>query len=200
MRKVFFILMMIISLNNGYSQSMKVMKSALDFSNEIDSAGLVFTMPKGYHLVPIKTDPDLNYAFAIKHDREAFEVRYMYWPLKDEIEQYKKCMVDTFCQMKDPNRAYVDRMTAKMAIIAGGVAPPASSFPKPELRSEMHCDDGAFVFFTPTKEYADGYSVVQTVALHKDNVADVLVVFYSKDKTRHDALMPPVFPALTFKP
>jgi hypothetical protein len=199
-RVSYLVLVMIVLWSNNFAQSRKSLVSAPDFSSPVDSAGLVFHMPQGYHIVSLKNDTAMHYALALKNDTADFEIRYIYWPLQQEITQYKKCRADTGCKMKDPNSTYKERMMPEIIKLTGGIQPVISTFPKDALRSEVHADEGGFVFFQPAAAYAEGYSVMQTVAFHKDNVADVLVVYLSNNRKLHELLMPAVFTALIYKP
>lgn len=189
------------SWNTSFSQGMKPIKSPLEFSREVDSVGLIFNLPSGYRAVPIRSSTELDYAFIIKNRSKKFEIRYIYWSLKEKVEEYRKCMLeDPMCGLMDPNRNYVSRMLDKVVMLAGGEEPIMNALPKPALKSEMNCDDGAFAAFSPVEEHADGYGFVQAIVLHKDNVADLVVFYYGTDKKQVEQLISPVFNALIFKP
>lgn len=196
-----YILFFLISVSaDVVAQRKTITKSVEDFKAEAEAAGMLFTMPAGYHAVPIKTDYEFTYDFAIKNDTADFEIRYNIFPLQEEVAKFKKCMVDSSCKMKDPNATYRARLEDRILKISCGIPQLIAVFPRDAMRQEMNCEDGGFVFFKPDSDFGEDYKVVQTVVFHKNNVADVMINYLSKDRQLHEELMMAPFGALIYKP
>jgi hypothetical protein len=177
-----------------------IIKTVQQFQDEIDSVGLSFTMPSGYHLVPIKTNTEIRYAFAIKNDKEDFEIRYSYWSLKPLMKEYEKCKLDTGCKMDNPDRTYRLRAEEHIKKLTDGQPQAMMKFDETQLMIDFNADKGAFCFYSINNDFGKGYSIAQSVVLHKDGVADIIVTLLSNDRVRHEVLFNSIFNALKFKP
>jgi hypothetical protein len=198
LKNIFILILFVIT--NCHAQKEGYLKSPEAFQNEVDAVGLVFTMPAGYHAVPVNPNTELWYAFAIKHNTEDFEIRYSYWPLKEEMEKYRKCKLDTGCTMSDPNRTYRLRLEEQLLKLTKGEPQMMSKFPSEAVIKEFNGDEGGFTFFKINNAFGRGYSIAQTVVLHKDDVADLVITYLSNNRAKHDELMGAPFNALIFKP
>lgn len=170
-----------------------------EFVAEMDSTGLVFTMPSGYEATYVKENGDLWYGFAIKNKTADFEVRYTVWPLQDAFAEYERCKADTNCFMVNPNNFYSGRIQANVLNMTGGADADIGEFPKAAVMKEFNADAGGSSFFQFQCEFGTGYKYGQMVYLHKDNVADVIITYMSNDKSTHSELMDTPFHALKFK-
>jgi hypothetical protein len=197
-RKIIYIITLLLFSTDLFAQK-SIIKTAEQFQQEIDSLGLTFKMPDNYHLVPIKTNTEMWYGFAIKHNTEDFEVRYSYWSLKPLFEAYNKCKLDTSCKMENPDRTYRLRAEENIMKITNGKSQMMAKFPELELKNTFNADKGAFCFFSINNDFGKGYTVAQAMVLHKDGVADVIVTFLSNDRARHEELLNGPFEALKFK-
>jgi hypothetical protein len=165
----------------------------------IDSLGLTFEMPLEYTETFVKENKDLWYSFAIKDNKEDFEVRYTIWSLKPSIDVYNKCKLDTNCLMISPNAIYKGRIQSNVLNMTGGQDWNIGPFPPKAVKKEFNADDGGSSFFEFNCGFGKGYKYGQMVYLHKDNVADVIITYMSNDKTKHSALMDKAFHSLRFK-
>lgn len=170
------------------------------FKAMIDTTGLKFEMPPGYKETYVTENRDLYYGFAIKNDTTDFEVRYSIWPLKPELEEYKKCKLDSaHCTMVNPNSLYSGRAISNVLNMSGGSSMNVQSFPPTAVKKEFNADKGGSSFFEFNCEFGKGYKYGQMIVLHKDDVADVIITYLSNDKETHSALMMVPFHSLTFK-
>lgn len=199
MRLFICFLLLVFSTRYVTAQGKAAVKSAQEFTTEVDSSGLIYKMPEGYHAIPVKENPYLAYAFAIKHNSEDFEIRYIYWSIAKEAEDYKKCKLDTNCKMEDPNSGYRNRIQTALLPLTNGNGGFIAKFPKEEVNKEFNGDEGGYTFFKLTSDFAKDYSVAQAVTLHKENIADILIIYLSNNRTLHEQLMLAPFDALKFK-
>ena len=171
-----------------------------EFKAMIDSAGLSFTMPEGYNETVVRKNGDLNYDFAIKNTKEDFEVRYSVWSLKPEMEEYRKCKLDSaHCLMINPNVIYSGRAQANLLNMTAGESMKIASFPPTAVKKEFNADNGGSAFFEFKCEFGKGYKYGQMIVLHKDNVADVIITYLSNDREKHPDLMMVAFHSLIYK-
>lgn len=194
--RIFFLFILLNVINiSSFSQS----KSATDFQKELDSAGLVFTMPEGYHSVSVKKNGDLWYSFAIRNADSTMEVRYTYWPLAEAKKQYEESLKDSNVVMVHHNTIYTGRIQANVLNMTGGQWYDVGGFPPAAVKKEFNADDGGSCFFEFNCEFGEGWKYGQFVYLHKDDVADVIVTFMSNDKEKHSERMFEAFHSLKFK-
>jgi len=197
---IYILLFLIFCSADVFAQRKTITKTVEEFIAEADAAGMTFTMPAGYHAIPLKVDYEFTYDFAIKNDTADFEIRYNIFPLQDEVAKFKKCMVDSSCKMKNPNATYRSKLEERILKISCGIPQLIAVFPRDAMRKEMNCDDGGFVFYKPDSDFGEDYKVVQTVVFHKNDVADVMINYLSKDRQLHEELMMAPFGALIYKP
>lgn len=194
-----FILLTVAITAFRYSDDEGKIVSESEFREYVDTIGLNFTMPDGFKETIVKENRDLWYSFAIKNEKEDFEVRFTVWPLKSTIEEYEKCKLDTNCFMVNPNRIYMGRIQANVLNMTGGEHSSSDPFPAKAVKEEFNADAGGSSFFEFNCTFGEGYKYGQMVYLHKDDVADVIITYMSNDKTKHSDLMFSAFYALTFK-
>ena len=171
-----------------------------EFEKHIDSLGINFKMPKGYKEVATKQNKDLFYIFAIKNEKEDFEVRYSIQPIAEkELKKYQECEKDPNCHSLDPNFYYKSWAMANISNMTGLKKHGYGKFPEASVRKEFNADAGLTQFFEVDSQFGKGYKYGQMVVLHKDNVADVIITYLSNNKEKHSSLMHTPFYSLTFK-
>jgi hypothetical protein len=171
-----------------------------EFQSFIDTIGLAFDMPTGYTPTVVKQNNDLWYAFALKHDKNDFEIRYSIWPLKEDFIAYNKCKLDTaHCTMVDPNRTFIGRAQSNVLNMTSGASDQISGFDEEAVKKEFNADAGGTSFFELHCDFGKGYKFGQMIVLHKDSVADVIITYLSNNKKTHSKLMNQAFHALRFK-
>lgn len=176
---------------NGMTQS--------EFEAFCDSAGMVFTMPEGYHSVEVKDNRDLYYAFAIANEDSSMEVRFTVWPLDDILKEYEESLEDSNRIMVPPNNIYMGRVEANVLNMTGGEMYNIGPFPPNAVKKEFAADAGGSCFLEFNCEFGKGFKYGQFVYLHKDDVADAIITYMSNDKSTHSDLMMEAFYALKFK-
>lgn len=173
--------------------------SVKEFTDQIDSIGLKFTMPNNYIEVAVIQNEDLFYSFAMKNKNADFEVRYSIWSIKPNLVEYEKCKTTPGCTMVHPNNIYKGIAEANILNMTAGKGANMGGFPKNAVKSEFNADIGGSSFFEFDCKFGKGYKYGQMVVLHKDDVADVIITFMSNDKSKHSDLMKEPFHSLTFK-
>ncbi|MCB0479706.1 MAG: hypothetical protein KDC84_16175 [Crocinitomicaceae bacterium] len=191
---------LILTLVLVYSSTLLSQNPSLShFQSEADSAGLVFTMPEGFEITDVKENKDLYYSFAIINADKSMEIRYTIWSLNEMFEVYEASLKDSNVTMVNPNNMYYARVQANMMNMTGGQIYNIGAFPDEAVKREFNADKGGACFFEFNCEFGEDWVYGQFIYLHKDDVADVIITFMSKDADRHSDLMSPAFHALKFK-
>ncbi|WP_300568827.1 hypothetical protein [Flavobacterium sp.] len=170
-----------------------------EFKKEAASFGLNFTMPEGYNAVEIIKNPDLNYSFAMLNKEGKMQVRYSIFPIKKEADN-KDSQYKTIASA-NLNAMYEHLTIATVANLSKGQISEINPFPKEAVMKEFNADYGSTTTFRPDSNYGKGYNVALLITLHKENVADVIIVMlanYEKSDDFYNAMLIP-FHALTFK-
>jgi hypothetical protein len=181
------------------------------FNSALEEGLLHFEMPENFDTVPVRPNRDMSYDLAIKSKTDSFEIRYAIRPLGKRIESFEKMAADTsngrkvFAQAH-PNKSY---QTVFVTILLNtSLQPQAATTPaiprfgafKPEaVKNEFNADWGATSAYVPRTTFDSNYKNCMTVALHKDNAADVYIFYLFNDKETMTRLMPPAFHAMKFK-
>ena len=181
------------------AQTEKKQMTPDEFAESMRSQGLIFTMPEGFHSVPVKENRDLSYQFAIISPDSAFEIRYSVWSLEQALIDYEECQKDSNCTMVDPNKIYFGRNQANLLNMTAGQGARFERFPDQGVKEEFNADIGGAAMFELNCEFGEGYRYGQSVVLHKDNVADVIITYMSNDVEVHKKYLLPCFYTLTFQ-
>lgn len=181
------------------------------FNTALEEGLLNFKMPENFDTVLIRSNPDMNYELAIKSKTDSFEIRYAIRPLGKRIESFEKMAADTANGRKvfanaHPNKSYQTLFmtvlinTSIQAQAGGAPAIPRFGAFKPDaVKSEFNADWGATSGYAPRITFERTYKNCMTVALHKDNAADVYIFYLFNDKETMMRLMPAAFHAIKFK-
>lgn len=191
------IILLFFSLFSFTAQSQNL--SAKQFTEHCDSTGLVFTVPNGYVSIPVKSNGDLYYEYAVINGDKSMEVRYTIWPLQDRVSEYEQSLTDSNTTLINPNRIYEGIVQANMLNMTAGGNYNIGKFPTQAVKNEFNADAGGSCFFPFNCEFGEGYTYGQFIYLHKDDVADVIVTFLSSNKDDFSDLMMEGFYSLKFK-
>lgn len=170
-----------------------------EFENFCDSSGLIFELPEGYHKTAVKENNDLWYAFAVTNEDSTLEIRYTIWSLQPSLEQYDESLKDSNSFMIPPNNIYKGRVQANVLNMTGGKMYEIQAFPTEAVQEEYHADAGGSSLFEFDCDFGKGYRFGQSLYLHKDDVADVIVTFMSNDLEAHSEMLNTAFYSLKFK-
>lgn len=173
--------------------------SVAEFQAEVDSSGMIFEMPEGFASTEIIENKDLHYSFAITNADQSMEIRYTIWPLKQSLLEYEESLQDSTKTMVNPNKLFQARVQANMMNMTGGQIYNITKFPPAAVRKEFNANQGGACFFEFNCDFGKDWVYGQFIYLHKENQADVIITFMSKDADRHAELMQPAFHALKFK-
>ena len=196
MKQILCILVLAITTTTASGQQQRTLE---EFKAHCDSAGMVFEMPEGYEITPVKENRDLGYVFAIINADKTMEIRYTIWPLKSMMERYEESLKDSNSVMVPPNNIYKGLIQANVLNMTGGQMNNIGAFPTAAVQKEFNADAGGSCFFEFNCQFGEGYTYGQFMYLHKDDVADAIVTFMSNDKDTHPDLMMVGFHALKFK-
>jgi len=172
------------------------------FSNRLSRSQLTFTAPEGYKEVPVISNGQMHYEYAIKSRDKNFEVRYAVTPLDSIFIQIKAMKNDTnlvHVTAVSPNKLYYASFLAAMANISGGGQPKVQAFPPAAVKHDFNADWGASSVCEVSGEFGKGYKYCMAVAIHKDNLADAYVFYLADNLQDIQALMDPIFYNMKFK-
>ena len=199
-----FTLRLLLFSFSAFSQTVSVE----EFKKITDSSGLKFEMPKEYKVTKIIKNRDLDYSFAMINADSTMEVRYSIFTLKSRLKEYNDYQSSTNKTsdgmtnvMSDPNKLYWALTLSTMSNLTNGNPRQGIDYNKDAVKEEFNADFGTTVMFKLDCEYGKGYAAANLITLHKDNVADVLIVILTNiknsDKYYSEMLIP--FHSLTYK-
>mgnify|MGYP006908207366 FL=1 len=166
---------------------------------------LAFSPPDSFIYTPPIQNPDLYYQYALKHQTRDFEIRFSVWPLKEFIKEYEKSLNDPGITLLNPNTYHKNSAIATLLNISqidpnSGMLPELVPFPKNAVKQEFNADFGASVFLPVNSEFSKGYQFALFMVLHKENQADLFIIFLGNKKEDFDQLLLKGFYALKFAP
>jgi hypothetical protein len=171
------------------------------FVNVLGRGGLAFETPAGFEPVTPVVNPHWNYQYALRSKTAKLELRFAVSPLDTLFQSARECAAKPDCTHVDPNQIYKASFMAGSMNIAGGELGDMRQFPEPVIREEFHAHWGAVAVLKPRPEPPfDGYAIAIVVMLHRDDLADVMIVGLADDVAVLDEswLSAPAFHALTF--
>lgn len=176
-------------------------KTTSGFQEKLLKAKMNFEMPKDFKEVPIISNMQMNYDYAIKHVEKNFEVRFALHPLDNMLKTYleKEKNKQAGEINMSPNKLYQGSFVAIAMNIAGGKMLKGSSKFQPEaIKAEFNADWGAMTMVEAGKEFGQDYKYCLMVAIHKDDVADAYYFYLANDQQTLKEQMQPVFHSLKF--
>ena len=173
-----------------------------EFRKQLSENDLVFSMPDDFTETIVKENRDLYYNYAIKYDKDTFEVRYTIFSLKPVIKEFVDSKDDPNKSILDPNKYHSSMFLANILNVSQlGMdnVPQRSSFPLDAVNKEFGADFGATSFFQANSQFAEGYNFCLMIVLHKKDVADVYVSFLGNNQKKFEEYMLKAFHSLQFK-
>lgn len=190
MKKLILINFLFIS-SLTFSQDSKALKS---FQKILKEHNLIFDMPDGYSETKVKSNIDLGYLYAIKHNSAKLEIRYTLFSIKTVIEKNKTSGGVT----TDPNRAYPVMVSTHQLNLSGGNEYQVTRFAPEDVQGEFLADDGGTTYFPLDSEFGEGYENCVMVFLHRQNIADAYILYLFDDPEVYQSNAENAFYALTF--
>ncbi len=115
----------------------------LSFSKLLGRAQLIFTAPAGMTAVPIITNGQMSYDYALKLPDKDYEVRYAIRPLDTAVKEYEAWKNKKGDEIRaDPNNLDKPAFTATMMNISGGKREQPADFPNQAIRNCFNADWG----------------------------------------------------------
>ena len=176
-------------------------KTTSGFQEKLLEAKMSFEMPKDFKEVPIISNMQMNYDYAIKHVEKNFEVRFALRPLDNMLKTYleKEKNKQAGEINMNPNKLYQGSFVAIAFNISGGkMLKGSSTFPPEAIKAEFNADWGAITMVEAGKEFGQDYKYCFMVAIHKDNIADAYYFYLANDQQTLKEQMQPVFHSLKF--
>ncbi len=191
-KKVNFLIAMIILSISGYSQSLE------KFNITLNDCGMNVVIPSGYIEKEIIKNNDMNYDYAIKKADSDFELRYAIRPIRFKKYENTKIQEEIESQVPFRNSQYYIILQTTILNITGGNEYEIQAFNKDAVKNEFNADWGASAFIELNSDFGKGYKYCMVVAIHKDNVADAYYFYLSNTKENISENMDPLFHTLRF--
>ncbi|MBC7425784.1 MAG: hypothetical protein H7321_04545 [Bacteroidia bacterium] len=193
---IIFTTLMSFSHTNDKGKIVKIRDFHL-FANE---TGLMFAMPPGYTETYVKNNSELPYNLAIIDTLAGFEIRYSVFPLKKDVKAYNKCKKTNECKMSNPNEKYKTKAKAYALKLSGGNKVEMIQLAKDIVEKEFIAHTVSTTFIEFKSPFGKGYKYGQMIYLHKNNVADAVIIFMSNDKTTLATNMNKAYHSLVYRP
>jgi hypothetical protein len=174
----------------------------------IDKAGLKFSKPANTIEIPVIANDELNYQYALKDTINKIEIRYLVVPLQELVDRYNGPHDDTGSSMSkvDPNFLHTNLLIAYALKIEGkgmnsmdDVMPNITELSHAKVDLEYNADWGAELTLQPCDEFAQKYKYCNILAIHKDNIADVFMIYLYDNKDTFEESVKPDIHSLVFK-
>ncbi len=171
---IFFIVVTAVTVNA---------KEVDSFTQLLNDHKMIFNMPKDYIQTKVKNNEDVSYQYAIKNKKSKLEIRYAIFTLKKELKEYEewKNSKNKNGVKLDPNKGYDIFTYAVVENIAGSERYNEKVYDKKIIKNDFNADWGATYYVECNSEFGTGYKNALIMALHKDNEADVYIVFLFDD-------------------
>jgi len=135
-----------------------------------------FVIPDGFHMVPVRENPDVRYDFAISSEEVKLEIRFLLRPLNKDIEEF----IQRSSSGPHPN-IYHEALLLTMCLnLSGGTICEPVPFNPGEVKAEFNADAGFTTLVDLNSVFGRGFRRAVINVLHRDNVGD-LYVFYLFD-------------------
>jgi hypothetical protein len=170
----------------------------LQFKSKLDRAQMTFNSPAGYTEMPLVTNSQMRYDYAVKLDAKDFEIRYAIRPLDSVFIQFA-AMKKQGGVVINPNKLYSGLFMATVMNLSGGKLFKINVFDTTAVKKEFNADWGATCIFPIVGEFGKGYNTCMAIALHKNNLGDAYIFYLSNAANNYQNELLPVFYALKFK-
>jgi len=154
----------------------------------VEKGGLTFSKPTITKEVTIIHNDELNYQYALKDTSNNMEIRYLVYALQDAVNHFNGPHADTGIERVDPNFMHTNLLLAYAYRVQGkemnmeGTMPEIHEISHAAVQKEFNAEWGAYVDVQPCDEFAQKYKYCTIFAMHKDNVADVFIMYLYDNK------------------
>jgi len=179
------IFIFIFSLTSVFAKGDRVLE---EFNKQLDSIGLVFTMPPNFKPTSIIENDDVLYYYAIKHVSKKVEIRYSIFPYKKAIKEPGHVEVGTdnmhkeFTYMVVANIAGDDKNIDSFKYMQDDM-----------VKNNFNADYGYMALVTPQSGYGKGYKKTLIVGLYKSGFGfSYHTILYDKNNADEN-IMPQLY-------
>jgi hypothetical protein len=159
-----------------------------DFLSFLEKTGIKFAKPPHSIETEVINNDELHYQYALKDTLNNLEIRYVYYPLQELVKHYNGPHSDTGMDMIDPNFMHTNVLLSFCYKIQGKEM--NLNNPMPEVQELSHAtvdlkynaDWGAYIDLQPCDEFAQKYKYCTLFAMHKDNIADIFIIYLYNNK------------------
>ncbi|MBB6109216.1 hypothetical protein SAMN05421821_103453 [Mucilaginibacter lappiensis] len=154
------------------------------FNDRLMKANMLFNRPDSFVAIPVISNKQVLYEYAVKHVNKNVEVRYIVNPLDTQLKSYNELVKnkkpgDVFI---DPNTSYLAYFYSLLKNISS--SPPANftTINEEQTKNNFQADWAAFTFINLNKEFGQNYKYCLVVALHKNNFGDAYCIYLSDER------------------
>jgi len=165
------------------------------FVDLLAAGKMQFDLPEGFVEQPGNGQASFPWVMALRHESDAFEVRYSILPVAQADIDYE----DPHSAAPSPNHLYpmLYQMVAD-ATTAKGVGE-SSEFGKASLE-QIEAQWAKLLVAEPSSVYAPEYAHVAVLAMHSDDRADAFAVFLANDEAILKSRFSEIVTALRYLP
>ena len=160
---------------------------SIPFQRLLAQTQMQFSIPPDFTPVPVRTNGDVVYDFAVKSRSTALEIRYRIWPV-DKTQ-------------KNPNAVYEPMLVTMEMNISNGKMIQPKRYPPESVKKEFGADAGCTGMVPAHSQFGKGFTACLISVIHKDDVADAYVfyLYNTADEIMGAFSTDKIFHALKFK-
>ncbi|WP_061256970.1 hypothetical protein [Leptospira interrogans] len=144
-------------------------------------------VPPKFNPVSVNPEVPFRYDYALKSEQDGIEIRYTIHSIPAYLEAFAELKKSNPHAILVPPKKtdYIDQFFVNLHNLAGGMENVFSTkaFPTKAVKDEFGADWSSISFLGLNPDYKD-YQYCELVVLHKDNVADVYIMYLSKDRDK----------------
>ncbi|EQA45243.1 putative lipoprotein [Leptospira broomii serovar Hurstbridge str. 5399] len=161
-----------------------------DFKNVLSDSKVLIRqlVPPKFEVVPVDSEVPFHYDYALKSAELEIEIRYKIISIPaymKEFEEFRKN--NPKAVLVPPKKTdYLNQFILNLQNLAGKSENIFSTKPFPEkaVKEEFGADWGSNSFLKLDLSYDKKYKFCSMTVLHKDNVADIYIMYLSNDKEK----------------
>ncbi|AYV55348.1 hypothetical protein EFP84_07370 [Leptospira kmetyi] len=197
MKKIaLFIFVIFLSVTDCHSVEKKVDRELVDgFKVVLGKTNVLIRQIVPPNFVPVAIDHDFpfRYDYALKSEQAGIEIRYTVHSIPaylKEFEEFKK--KNPQATLVPPKKDdYLSHFFVNLQNLAGSPENIYGSkpFPNKAVKDEFGADWGSNSYIKLNPTYDKVYQYCNVVVLHKDNVADIYILYLSSDREKLAAFL-----------
>lgn len=184
-KKLMFVFVLFVSINVTAQNHSKL---SSQFQEKLNEAKMTFIKPDGTTELPVVSNSEMHYDYALKFDDKNIEVRYSIWPIKKAMfDTYNNRQKSAGDSILEPNKFYKQIAIYAFSKISGGKLNPNQvilhPFSSAVIKKEANADAGGMFMGPVDNVFSSKYTFGFYNVIHKDNAGDgfILYLFENQD-------------------